>query len=221
MKGRLFWLTISGAALATIVFTALIWIVLLNPIRQAVNTGKEIQEKFAEALNLTPRILANNAVIFAQNTPKLELVTVERQSLVRHYFEESWLHSRKTFEVEAPFTVRAGFQLRETFTVNIPRGGRTLEVRLPRAKILSLEMGEIRILRDEDGLWNKLTAQDREKTIRMLAKTAKAEFLRTDILDAATKEAERRVREIAQSAGCDVLFLHDDPQEPGLPAPRG
>lgn len=214
MKNRVFWLTVLGAGLVTILVTALAWIFLLNPVRQAVNTGNAIQAQFVKFLNLTPRIAANNAVIFAQNTPTLELVTMERQALVRHRFEESWLQSTKTFEVEAPFTARAGFHLRDAFTVNIPRGGAMAEVRLPTAKILSVDMGDIRILRDEDGLWNKLTAQDREKAIRTLTKTAKAEFLKTDILKAAAQEAEKQIREIAQAAGCDAVFPGEEPQSP-------
>jgi len=214
MKDRLFWLTVLGAGLCTVVVTALAWFFLLNPVRQAVNTGNEIQAQFVRILNLTPRITANNAVIFAQNTPTLELVTVERQALVRHRFEESWLHSTKTFEVEAPFTVRAGFHLHDAFTVNIPRGGKIAEVRLPTAKILSIEMGDIRILLDEDGLWNKLTAQDREKAIRTLAKTAKIEVLQTDILNAAKQDAEKQIREIADAAGCGIVFLGEEAQSP-------
>jgi uncharacterized protein YbjQ (UPF0145 family) len=213
MKDRVLWMTVLGAGLVTILVTALAWIFLLNPLRQAVSTGKEIQSEFVKFLHLTPRITANNAVIFAQNTPTLELVTVERQALIRHRFEESWLHSTKTFEVEAPFTARAGFPLREAFTVNIPRGGKTAEVRLPTAKILSVDMADIRILRDEDGLWNKLTAQDREKAIRTLTKTAKAEFLQTDILKAATREAEKQIRAIAQAAGCDAVFPVEIPPD--------
>ncbi|MEI8309759.1 MAG: DUF4230 domain-containing protein [Verrucomicrobiota bacterium] len=214
MRDRVFWLTVIGAGLVTVAATALAWVFLLNPVRQALKTGNEIQARFAEFMNLTPRIMANNAVIFAQNTPTLEMATVERQALVRHRFEESWLRSTKIFEVEAPFTARAGFVLRDAFTVNVARGGRTADVRLPRAKILSVEMGDIRILRDEDGLWNRLTAQDREKALRILAKTAKAEFLRTDILKAATEEAEKRVRQVARAAGCEAVFLRDD-----LPGP--
>lgn len=214
MKDRLFWLTVLGAGFVTTIVTALAWIFLLNPVRQAVNTGNAIQAQFVHLLNLTPRITANNAVIFAQNTPTLELVTVERQALVRHRFEESWLHSTKTFEVEASFTARAGFHLHDEFTVNILRGGKIAEVRLPTAKILSVDMADIRILRDEDGLWNKLTAQDREKAVRTLTKTAKAEFLQTDILKAATQEAEKQIREIAQAAGCEAVFPGESPQSP-------
>lgn len=206
MKDRLFWIILLAAGLGTLLATAAAWLFLFNPLREALKTGNEIQAQFVKTLNLTPRISANNAVIFAQNTPVLELVTVERSSLVRHHFEETWLHSTKTFEVEAPFTARAGFHLREPFTVNIPRGGKTAEIQLPRAKILSLEMGEIRILRDEDGLWNKLTPKDREKAIRTLNRLAKTEFLNTDILRAATEEAEKQIRSIAATAGCEAVF---------------
>lgn len=214
MKGRLFWITLLAAGAGTVIATAAIWIFLLNPLRLAVQTGNEIQAQFVKFLNMTPRIEVNNAVIFAQNTPVLELVTVERSSLVRHCSEETWLHSTKTFEIEAPFTARAGFQLRDAFRVNILRGGRVAEIHLPRAKILSVEMGDPRILRDEDGLWNRLTAGDREKAIRALTRTAKEEFFKTDILKTATGEAEKRIREIARAAGCEPVFVTEDSRIP-------
>lgn len=215
MKNRIFWLTLLIAAAGTIAATALAWTFMLNPVRQAVKTGQEIQAQFVKILNLTPRIMANNAVIFAQNTPTSEFVTMERSALVRHRFEETWLHSTKTFEVEAAFTAKAGFALRNGFSVNIPRGGKTAEVRLPPARILSLEMGELHILVDEDGLWNKLTARDRERALRTLTHTAKSEFLNTDILKAATEEMEKQIRAVARAAGCEAVFITEDQQPAG------
>lgn len=207
MKNRLLWLTLTGAALTTVAATWFVWTAFIAPLRSAVERGNRIQEEFQKALNLTPRISANHAVIFAQNTPVLELVTVERQSLMRHRVEETWLHSTKTFEIEAAFTARAGFNLRDTFTVNIRCGGKVAEITLPRSKILSIGMADLRVVRDEDGLWNKLTAGDREKAIRALEKSAKADFLKTDILSAAMREVENQIRQIATSAGCKAVFL--------------
>lgn len=207
MKNRLLWFTLAGAALTTVMATWFVWTVFIAPLRSAVERGNRIQQEFEKVLNLTPRISANHAVIFAQNTPVLELVTVERQSLARHRVEETWFHSKKTFEIEATFTARAGFNLRDSFTVNIRRGGKVAEITLPRAKILSIGMADLRVLRDEDGLWNKLTAADREKAIRALEKTAKADFLKTDILTAATWEVESRVREVAKASGCEAVFF--------------
>jgi len=211
MSGRTFWLTLLAAVATTVAITSAAWVFLIQPVQQAVRAGNALRKEFVERLQFTPQITANNAAIFAQNTPTLELVTVRREALIRHRFEESWLHSKKTFEVESPFTVRAGFFLREPFSVNVLRGGKIAEIRLPAAKLLSVEAGDLRILRDEDGLWNKLTAEDREKAIRTLTTTAKREFLQTDILAAAKTEAEDRIREIAQAIGCEAVFLDGGP----------
>jgi len=133
-------------------------------------------------------------------------VTAERAALVRHRVDETWLHSTKTFEIEATFTARAGFNLRDSFSINIPKGGRTAEIALPRAKILSLAMSDLKILRDEDGLWNKLTAKDREKAIRALERNAKAEFSKSDLLASARSTAESQIREITSAVGCEAVF---------------
>lgn len=200
-------ITFIIAAIATVVGSVLAYSFMVAPLRTAVEAGNRVHEAFQKILNLTPRITANQAVIFSQNTPVLELVTVERSSLVRHRTDETWLHSTKTFEIEATFSARAGFNLRDLFTVNIPKGGRTAEVQLPRAKILSLGMSDLRVLRDEDGLWNTLTAKDREKAIRTLERTAKAEFMKTDILQAARAAAETQIRAIVEPTGCGVTFV--------------
>jgi hypothetical protein len=213
MKSRVLWLTIGGASLATVVASALVWMFLVAPMRSAIDRANRIQQEFSHLLNLSPRISVNHAILFAQNSPVLDLVTMERQALARHRLEETWLHSTKTFEIEASFHARAGFHLREAFTVNVRPGGKVAEVHIPPAKILSVDMSDLRILLDEDGLWNGLSAHDREKAIRELEKTAKADFLRTDILSAALREAKNQIREIAKSSGCEVIFPGADSEE--------
>ena len=207
MKSRLLWLTLAAAVVAAAIATWAAWIFLIAPIRTAIETGHKIQQEFASALNLTPRISAGRTVIFSPTSPTLELVTAERSSVERLRVEDTWLHSTKVFEVEAVFAAKAGFDLREPFSVNVLRGGRTAEIRLPKAQILSLGMSGLRVLADDDGIWNKISAQDREKAIGSLERQAKAEFLKTDLLATATREAEKRIREIAASAGCEAVFI--------------
>ncbi len=206
-------LTFAAAAAATVIASVLAYSFLIAPMKSAIDTGNRLKAEFQSILNLTPRITVNQAVIFTQSTPVLELVTAERSSLVRHRVDETWLHSTKTFEIEATFTARAGFNLRDLFTVNIPKGGRTAEIRLPRSKILSLSMSDLNILRDEDGLWNKLTAKDREKAIRLLERTAKTEFQKTDLLTTARNAAESQIREITAAAGCEAVFPPSSPDQ--------
>jgi len=170
----------------------------------ALKVGESLKEQFSEALQVTPRISVDNAVIFAQNASALELVLMQRDALVRHEMSETWMHSTKEFDIEAVFTARAGMNLRDLFMVNVEDGGKRVVVRLPRVSILSISMGDLRILRDEDGAWNKLTAKDRERGIKELQKLARREFQKTDLLMAARAEAKKRVTELVQTTGARV-----------------
>lgn len=206
MKNRVVWLTLGGAALATGLICWGFWSVMLAPLDRAVKTANAVHDGFVRAMNLTPRILVSQTVVYAENSPTLELVTAERSALVQHRLTETWLHSTKEFEIEAKFTAKAGLLLRDVLVVNIPRGGKTAEITLPRAKILSMEMADFRILRDEDGLWNKLTPKDRERAIRDLNREARKDFEATDLLEKAAGEAKARISEIVTGAGVRVVF---------------
>ena len=57
-------------------------------------------------------------------------------------------------------------------------------------------MGDVRVLQDEDGLWNRLTAQDREQAFRALEEKARKTFAESNLLPEARLEAEKRIREL-------------------------
>lgn len=206
-------LTFGVAALLTVGSCWFIWVWTLAPMDRALKAANAMQAEFVAAMNLTPRITVEHAIVFAQTSPTLELVTATRDALAQHRLSETWMHSTKEFEIEARFTARAGFALRDPFVVNVPLGSKKIEISLPRAKILAMDMADFRILRDEDGLWNKLTGKDRERAIRALQRTARKDFENTDLLGAATAEAQRRVSEIVRSVGAEAVFLLPD-QEP-------
>ena len=50
---------------------------------------------FDQALQFTPQISVDSMVIVAANSPVLELVTLQKQALVRHRWSHSWLYSTK------------------------------------------------------------------------------------------------------------------------------
>jgi len=206
-------LTFGVAALITVGACWFIWVWTLAPMDRALKAANAMQAEFSAAMNLTPRITVDHAVVFAQTSTTLELVTATRDALAQHRFSETWLRSTKEFEIEARFTARAGFALRDPIVVNVPLGSKKTEISLPRAKILAMDMADFRILRDEDGLWNKLTAKDRERAIRSLQRTARKDFETADLLGAATAEAQRRISEVIQSAGSEAVFLLPE-QEP-------
>ena len=163
--------------------------------------GADIAARFETAFNVSPEVRVDGLVIIEAKTPLLEVATASRSIVVRHRWEHTHLYSTKVLEIEAPFTAKAGFNLEEPFRVRIDPHTRIVSADLPKPQILSTEMGEIKILRDEDGLWNKLTAVDREEAFRALREQAKKQFDETALLNEARQEAEARVRELLDSTG--------------------
>lgn len=218
MNHRDFWLALGGAALVTGAACAGAWFFAVAPLNRGIALANTLRAGFEEKLNLSPRIDVENTVVFAQNTPVLELVTVRREALVRHDMAETWFGSTKEFGIEATFTARAGFRMDGGFSARIRGGSSTVEFWLPRPEVLAVEMGELSIRKDEDGLWNKIQPRDRERAIRALTKSARREFLATDILEAATREARSRIETVCASMGIQAVFPDGEAPLPGNPA---
>jgi len=163
--------------------------------------GEDVAARFEAAFNIRPEVRVDGLVIIEAQTPVLELATASRKMVVRHRWTHTHLYSTKVLEIEAPFTAKAGFNLEEPFRIRIDPHTRIVSTDLPKPQILSTEMGEIKILRDEDGLWNKLTAADREEAFKALRDQAKKQFDETTLLNEARMEAETRIRELLDTTG--------------------
>jgi hypothetical protein len=193
--GVLGWV-LAAAALTVALTLLLFWRTSLEITQDSRRMAASIAASFDRALKFTPQISVDSVVIIAGNTPVLELVTLQKQSLVRTRWSHTWLHSTKNLELEATFTARAGFDLRDNIRINIDPRTHYVSADLPPPKLLSLGMGDVRILQDEDGLWNKLTAQDREEAFRALEEKARKTFAESNFVPEARIEAEKRIREI-------------------------
>ena len=158
--------------------------------------AESIAAGFDRTLNFTPQISVDSVVIISANAPVLELVTLQKQALVRRRWTHTWLHSTKNLELEATFTAKAGFDLRDPIRINIDPRTRFVSADLPPPKLLSLGMGDVRVLQDEDGLWNKLTARDREQAFHALEEKAHKMFADSNLLAEAKLDAEKRIREL-------------------------
>ncbi|HEU4679689.1 MAG TPA: DUF4230 domain-containing protein, partial [Terrimicrobiaceae bacterium] len=191
--GVLGWVVV--AALLTIALTLLVfWRMSTEVTQDARRLAESVAADFNRAFQFTPRVSVDSVVVVAESTPVLELVVAQRQILIRHRWTHTWLHSTKNLELEATFAAKAGFDLTEPFRINIdPRSG-SISAELPPPKLLSLGMSDVRVLRDEDGLWNKLTAEDRQEAFRALEDKARQRFAESRFLAEAGMEAEKQVR---------------------------
>jgi hypothetical protein len=205
---------VLAAAVLTVALTLLLfWRASLEITQGSRRMAESIAAGFDRTLNFTPQISVDSVVIIAGNTPVLELVTLQKQSLIRVRWTHTWLHSTKDLELEATFTARAGFDLRDPVRINIDPRTRYVGADLPAPKLLSLGMGDVRVLQDEDGLWNKLTTQDREEAFRALEEKARKTFADSNLVPEARIEAEKRIRELIDKTAWPA-GLTTDPNQP-------
>jgi hypothetical protein len=197
---------VIAAAAVTIALTFLLfWRMTAEITEDARQMAASIAAGFDQALQFTPQISVDSMVIVAANSPVLELVTLQKQALVRHRWSHSWLYSTKKLEIEATFTARAGLDLRDPIRINIDPRTRFVSADLPPPKLLSLGMGDVRVLQDEDGLWNRLTAEDRQQAFRALDEKARETFAKSNLLPEARLEAEKRIRELIDQTAWSAI----------------
>ena len=173
---------------------------------QTVDTAREIASEVARAFQVQPRVTVEGRTVVEQQTAVLKFVTLEKTLTERQRIDDSWLHSTKTLEIEADFVVRAGFDLEKPFHIEVEREGASLRVTLPPAEILGVDLRDVRFLRDEDGLWNKLTPADREKAIRELRERVEHSARASDLTRQARTIAEKRLTELLTRGGREVVF---------------
>ena len=202
------------AATLTVVLTLLLfWRMGAEVTQEARRMAESLASDFDRVFQFTPQISVDSVVVVAANTPVLELVTTQRELLVRHRWSHTWLHSTKNLEVEATFTAKAGFDLKEPFRINIdPRTG-YISAEMPPPKLLSMGMSDVRVLQDEDGLWNKLTAEDRQTAFRALEDKARKKISTSKLLPEARLQAEKQIRELIDRTR-DTTNLPKRPAEP-------
>jgi hypothetical protein len=172
----------------------------------ATASAREIAVQVAAAFQVQPKVVVGRRTVVEQRSDVLKLVTIEETLTERQRLDESWLHSTKTLEIEADFVICAGFDLAQPFVIEVDPGTGALRVTLPPAEILSMELGDVRFLKDEDGWWNRLTPADREAAIRDLRLRVGLRARNSDLLVKARASAEKRLADLLTSSGRVVTF---------------
>lgn len=156
------------------------------------DSARRMADGFKSMFNFTPQITVNGVTEIEQASSVMELATVN-QNIVEHYqWSQSWFGSTKEMELQGLYTAKAGFDLHSPCLVSV-RDGRIIAT-LPEPKLLSIEMKEngLKIIRDENGWWNKITSEDREKAITAMQDEARTKAEQSGILtEAKTRFTEQ------------------------------
>lgn len=134
--------------------------------------AKEIRDAFVQLFHLQPRVTVNNHVFFEQTKTALELAVVDRDTEVTQQLSNTWLGSTKTIRIRATYRVKAGFALPENLTVNV--SDQNVMVKVPPAKILSVEPLSVQVEQLQNGLWNQIQAKDIEDELKTMPEIARS-----------------------------------------------
>ena len=180
--------------------------------RSAKNLAKSASEAFKQQMGLTPSVSINGLTVIEQTQPTLELATVEQTIFREYQWSHTFLGSTKTLILRGEFIVKAGFDLRQEFSLNIDEEKSSthdpelrITATLPKAKILSVEMKTYKVERDESGFWNAVTAQDRTNAVTALQADARTAAEQSGITQKAHEILRKRVSNIATDNGIKAL----------------
>ncbi len=134
--------------------------------------GRKARDSFVELAHLQPKVTVNNRVYLEQTTTVAELAVLARRVQVEHEMLHTWAGSTKRIKLHGTYLVKAGFDLRKKFTVNIQPN--EIVIDLPHAQILSVEQEQVEVQTLENGLWNRISPDDVQSQLAALPDLARA-----------------------------------------------
>jgi hypothetical protein len=134
--------------------------------------ARKIRDAFVDLFQLQPKISVNETAVYGETKSALELVVVDRDTEVTHDAAETWFGSTKTIRMHATYRVKAGFDLSKKFEVNV--AGQEVNIKLPKATILSVEQTSLAVDELRDGLWNQIQPEDIDRELKKMPELARA-----------------------------------------------
>ena len=139
-----------------------------------------VRDAFAAVLQVQPKITINERVVQTQTAPIAELAVVTHEELISLGFDEHkeiWSYTlpltEKKLSVSGTYRIKAGFDLREPFSVTIDPATHRIAATLPPARILSVEQVGDLSFQGEDSLLNRLSDEERTHAVNDLFALAK------------------------------------------------
>ena len=172
------------------------------------HTVDTVRDAFASVLRIQPQVTVNQRVVLTQTAPIAELAVVTKEELVtiglNAHLEVLSLQiplTEKKLTAEAIYRIKAGFDLREPFSVAIEPATHALSASMPHAKILSIEqVGELSY-HGEDALLNRVTDEERAEIVNDLQSAARDAAEKSSLKSDAEEQVTQRLTELLKHNG--------------------
>ena len=161
----------------------------------AVELAKRIVDGIARRMQFRPEVRVDRVTVLQAEAPVLELATVRREFAHDYTWEHQWLGSTKRLHLRGTFAAKAGFDLGDNFYLEVDSDDLSVDFGFPEPRVLGVEMIAYRA-EEEEGFWNKLSAEEREQAVNALLESARA----AAVGDAGLTSDARRMLEAQVSA---------------------
>jgi hypothetical protein len=169
----------------------------------AVELAKRIADGISRRLQFRPEVRIDQVTVLERETPVLELATVRREFSHDYEWEHQWLGSTKRLHLRGTFAAKAGYDLNEKFYFEINSDDLQVQLGLPEPRVLGVEMVAYRA-EEEEGYWNKLSAEEREQAVNALLASARAAAAKdAALLGEARRMLDVQVGDVVREAGSE------------------
>lgn len=194
----------------TLVVTIAAWVILVIIPTQVAKRGYEgariVGEDLRKAFNFTPKVEVNNVIVLQQQSGVFELSVLSQNFEHRYLWKNVWLGSTKRITITGSFNARVGFDLHKKFSIEL-RDGQAI-VTLDEPRVLSVEsLGDIEY-RDEQGIWNWVNTDDRNRATNAFIADARRYAERADFVNDAKLQMEQRLQEVLKPHVDEVVVRY-------------
>jgi hypothetical protein len=197
-----------GICLVLITLTGVVWFGLHSCTASVDHTIDSVRDAFVSVLRVQPQVTINQRVVLTQTAPIAELAVVTKEELIS-LGEDAHTEvlsvqvplTEKTLTAEAVFRIKAGFDLRQPFSVEIDPATHDVHATMPHATILSVEQIGNLSLKGDDAWLNRITDAERADLVNKLNVAAHDAAEKSDLKEDAEKQVTQRLNELINRNG--------------------
>jgi hypothetical protein len=119
--------------------------------------------------------------------------------------------SSKRVKLHGTFIAKGGFNLQQGLSIDVRP--EQITVQLPPAEILGVEQQQLDVLAFENGLWNRISAQDLQSELSVLPQLAWKKAVETGLAGEAEQMLQRQLQERIQTPQPLRLVFKDSPEK--------
>jgi hypothetical protein len=197
-----------GICLVLITLAAIALFALHSCTAAVEHTIGSVRDAFVSVLRVQPQVTVNQRVVLMQTTPIAELAVVTKEELVtiglNAHLEVLSVQiplTEKKLTAEATYRLKAGFDLREPFSVEIDPVTHALHATMPHAKILSVEQIGDLVYHGEDATFNRVNDDERAQILSNLNAAARDAAEKSTLKTEAEQQVAQRLKDIMSHNG--------------------